>query len=679
MRSNSRYISKSSGRASEHQVAIAGAASELNTFARLLRWLPVWALLALTIAALIVAYQTAHIYRVDVGAPQDEAYVRNFHSRVSDPAPSYRWSDVYGYVAFPGLGGSRPFTVTVQLDPGRTAPVIIIVNGVTLFSKTLQPGWRDIVLAVNATNSTALASRDTVVEFRAPDYRTPDAPAELKGVKVASVSVEQAPSGAFIVPAYATLAWSGASLLLLYLFVGRSLAGFAIWGRARLWGLLVALVAAVYLVAQLAASHVVASSDVEHIAITTASAIIMLVVAERVLARWWTGVGRASRRVLAFCFALAFVLRYGGMALPQSVIIDMPWHMKWLNTLLAGNWQALYFPGGLSSVPSEWGVQILIPKSPLFYFAFAPLSLLPFDLATLVKWLICLMDASVVLGVFWLALRLGAAGWAGVLAAALYALMPLAFRAFAYGILPTIFAQWLAMGVLVYALALGDRRWKPIHWVAFPLLLALALLAFPTVALFLSLALVAAPAIWWLSGRRAGGPRPFQWRLILSLGLAWGLAVLAYYGLYISLELTSVGVLLAPGAGSGSTVRWPGGWPELLAWTADYIVTALPMLLAALGMAWIFTRKRAFSSRAVWLIVIWLAVGPIFFVANYRVDMIGKHLFFIMAPVAVLGGVALWQVARRGRWAMALMSLALATVGWQALVFWIDRLVRASS
>ena len=34
------------------------------------------------------------------------------------------------------------------------------------------------------------------------------------------------------------------------------------------------------------------------------------------------------------------------MALPQTVIIDLPWHMKWLHELLAGHWESLYFPGG---------------------------------------------------------------------------------------------------------------------------------------------------------------------------------------------------------------------------------------------------------------------------------------------------------------------------------------------
>ncbi len=81
----------------------------------------------------------------------------------------------------------------------------------------------------------------------------------------------------------------------------------------------------------------------------------------------------------------------------------------------------------------------------------------------------------------------------------------------------------------------------------------------------------------------------------------------------------------------------------------------------------------------VWLVAAWLTIAPLFMIANYRVDMIGKHLFFTMLPVAAVGGVFLWQLARRQRWGLLLSGLLLITVGWQAMVFWYDRLVRASS
>ncbi|HST05780.1 MAG TPA: hypothetical protein VLQ48_13725 [Chloroflexia bacterium] len=162
---------------------------------------------------------------------------------------------------------------------------------------------------------------------------------------------------------------------------------------------------------------------------------------------------------------------------------------------------------------------------------------------------------------------------------------------------------------------------------------------------------------------------------------AWVLAVWAYYGLYISPVMTSVSALLAPKTGQEPTVRWPGGLPELAAWTADYVVSLLPIVLAVVGLALLFVRKHRSpgARRALALLVLWALILPVFFLVNYKVDMIGKHLFFTMVPIAVAGGVALFALARRGRWGAALAGLGMALVAWQGIIFWIARLVGQSS
>ena len=387
-----------------------------------------------------------------------------------------------------------------------------------------------------------------------------------------------------------------------------------------------------------------------------------------------------AARLAGVCVAIGFGLRYGGMALPQSVIIDMPWHMKWLRTLLTGDWQSLYYPGGLSRVPQEWGLNLLIPKSPLFYFLVAPLGILPFDLETLVKWLTCFLDSTLVLAVFWLTRRLIGSNQAALFAAGLYALMPLTFRAFSYGILPTILAQWLATLSFVWLLGMWGRRVGVLELAGFTVLLCLTLLAFPTVAVFVSMVLLAVALASWFSTPRPRRLTALATQIPVALVVAWALAVLAYYGLYISPVVTSAAALLAPKPGGGATVRWPGGFPELLGWTADYIVTVLPILLAITGLALLFAVRATSRQRfARWLLLLWAAIFPVFLLVNLRVDMIGKHLFFTMVPVAVAGGVGLWSIGRRGRrWGTALTSLVVATVALQGIVFWIDRLLRAS-
>lgn len=653
--------------------------SEALVALRLLRWLPVWAVLLLFLVGMVAAYQAPHSYKIDVGSPQDEAYVRNFHARINDTEPSSRWSDVYGYIAFPGMGGARPFTATITLDTARTALVTIFINGEEMLKGTFEPGWRTLTLRIDSKHPQALQSRDTVIELRSTDYRTPEAPTEPKGVKVASVQVEQDSQGGFIAPALAPLVWLLLFLVMLYLLVGRALFGFATEQRARLWALLVMVIAAVCLIVAFIGSHIGVAVASEHIAVTAVSALLIAVVAELALLSRTKFMAALQCRVLALACALAFLLRFGGMALPQAVIIDMPYHIKWLRTLLLGDWQSLYFPGGLSAVPPEWGLNLLIPKSPLFYFAFAPLSSLPFELATSVKWIISLLDSSLVLAVFWLTRRAYPAIWAAIAAGALYSIMPLVFRAFAYGILPTIFAQWLATLLLMAVVAIGTRRWNVVQWIGMVSLATLVLLSFPTVALFVTLVVLGymgALLLW----RKPVGKVALSWQLGVMLVVAWLLAVWAYYGLYIEPVTASASALLAPKAGQSATVRWPGGFAELVAATASYVVTLLPVLLAALGFLLLFTRAKVSPERrrALLLLMLWAGVAPLFMLANYKVDMIGKHLFFTMAPFAVAGGVALFGLWRRGRWSTALAATALVLVGWQGLVFWVERLVRAS-
>jgi hypothetical protein len=658
--------------------------AEAATWLGLLRWWPMWLALGLFVAAMVAAYQVPHRYAIDVGSPSDEAYVRNFHTRLTDTStgPTYRWSDVYGYVVFPGLGGSRPFTVTVTLDSGRQAPVQIIVNGEQMFSGSSAAGWRTITLRVDAKHPQALQSRDTVVELRSTDYRTEEAPTESKGVKVDSVVVEQDAQGSFIAPALSPLLWLSVALLLAYLAVGRALTGYASESRARLGALVVMVAGGVGLVVALAASHIGVAAASQHIVITLLTAMALALVCELALKARSKRMTALQCRLLAQTFAMAFVIRYAGMALPQSVIIDMPYHMKWLTTLLSGDWQALYFPGGLSVVPREWGMDILIPKSPLFYAAFSPLSILPFELETLVKWLICLLDSSLVLAVFWLCTRIQPRIGAALAAGGLYAIMPLDFRAFSYGILPTIFSQWLAALLVVALVAVGVKKWRPAVWTGMVVLAWLVFLSFPTVAVFVSLMMGGYALTVALRRRYYGGHGlVVGWQVVALLVVAWVLAVWAYYGLYIAPVLASAQALLAPRTGQTPTVRWPGGFGDLVASTADYVVSLLPILLAVAGFALLFAARRmpAERRRAFLLIVLWAAIGPIFFLVNYKVDMIGKHLFFTMLPVALAGGLALFRLSRKGRWGPALAGLAFALIGLQAILFWIQRLVETST
>jgi hypothetical protein len=715
-------------------------APEAGYLGRLLARPAIWALVGVAVLGGVAAYQVRHSYDIDIGDATDQAYTRNFHERLVDDATgrTYRTLDAYGYIVLTGVGGSAPYSVTLSLNPGDpNVGLTVILNGETFLQQRMAPGWQDYSFTIDAAHPRALAARDLVIELRGRPART---------VMVDRVRVGPQ-QGGFVAPTYSQLGYLGALVLLVYLLLGRAFAPLAGKGvvvsdrdsdgrqaglqpaptaQNNRGGLIVrrgapwpagplpwqpalggAALAALALVGALAAVHLPITEAAGHLVATGAAVYVLLVLAEPLAARLAPGTARGAR-LAALLFAGAFLVRFGAMALPQTVIIDMPYHLKWMRELLAGNVAALTDPhGGLNEPPREWGLAVFIPKSPLFYFLAAPLALLPGDLETGLDGLVCLLEASTVLFCYGLLARF-APRWggaqAGLWAGFAYAANPLGFRALSYGILPTILAQWLSLAFLALLLVwVQDRLRAPADGPAVPrrvwttgagwglllVLLTAALIAFPTIAVFTSL-VTGGVALVWLRARY----RRVGWAVGALLAAAWLAAIALYYGVYIADLLTqTLPQMLAPrpataGTPPPSTVHWTGPL-DLLGWTLGYLVSPLPLIMGLAGLAVLW--------RSVWghgadagesmlperllapLTVFWTAILPIFVVANYRIDMIGKHLYYTMVPLSLGSGIFLWLLARRGGWprraAWALAAVLLLT----ALLFWADRLVRAST
>ncbi|HUS16500.1 MAG TPA: hypothetical protein VM536_15995, partial [Chloroflexia bacterium] len=637
----------------------------------------IWLLLAAAEAGAVAATQVRHAYDIDVGSPADQAYVRNFQERdVETGGRTYRPSGVYSYLVLPGVGGDVPYSLTVALRAdGANVPAAILVNGESLWQGRPNGEWQQVTVAIDAAHPVALASRDLLVEIRTNAIRA----LQIDRLTVAA----QGPG--FITPAWSQLGGIGAVLLLCYLLLGRAFMPFR---QARSVALAVTGAGAAVLVAVLAAVHLPLTVAITHL-VTTLLASYVVLVGSEALARRLVPEAPDGARLAAALVTAAFLVRYGLMALPQSVIIDMPYHLKWMHELLAGNVAALTDPhGGLNAPPREWDLAVVIPKSPLFYFLAAPLGFLPGELEIWMKGAICLGEAAVVLACYWLLARFAptfGGPRAGLWAGFAYAANPLTFRALSYGILPTLLAQWLTLAVFVLLLA----------WVARPrgtLLLALlvllpaSLVAFPTIAVFNTL-VVGGLALTWA--------RPQHGRIGLRLGallvVAWIVAIGSYYAPYLADLLTTtlpgmLGTVPAAGAGaapSGATVHWNNPL-ELLDETLRYLVNPLALLMGGAGLLvlWWATRlahRQTPEARLAALTAWWSAILPLFVAVNYRVDMIGKHLFYTMVPLALGGGLFLHQIARRGARARQLAILLAAALAWTALIFWLARLVQAST
>jgi hypothetical protein len=372
-------------------------------------------------------------------------------------------------------------------------------------------------------------------------------------------------------------------------------------------------------------------------------------------------------------FAAAFVLRFGYSALPQMNVIDLPYHLGWLRRLIGGDFAALYFPGQLSSVPPEWNLDVLIPKSPLFYMAMWPLGLFKgIDLGPAVMFVVSLLDALLVPALFVLLRPLS---WRpGLWAAGTYAVLPLAFRAFSYGVLPTIFAQALTLFVMLWPTLRPDNLRKPLLLALWVLLLTASLIAFPTALAFNSLVIVLL-AVGWRVKRAAHHHTDF--RLIGGLALALVLSVVLYYGLYIGPFFSRTLPALLGGTSLRGKELWPGGPLEMLGWTGGYLVNWLPYLLIPVGLLMIRSGRARFSKRLAVLVLAWLVVLLFGMLLNLRFDMIGKHLYYTMPAASLASGLILarlWGMLPARPYSRFLAVLSAISIFWFTLAFITTRL-----
>jgi len=211
----------------------------------------------------------------------------------------------------------------------------------------------------------------------------------------------------------------------------------------------------------------------------------------------------------------------------------------------------------------------------------------------------CLLDVSLMLYCYWLMARFARelGGWrAGLWAAFAYAVNPLSFRSLAYGILPMVLAQWLTVTSFTLLVTIasrllasdrheGERANVGGLLVLFFVSLAASLVAFPRITVFNTMILGILTLVWlW---RRLPQTRRLGWTVAAATVAAWELALVSYYGQYVSILITTtIPDLLNPATASAqgpgstpadvapsttpSTVHWNSPL-DLLGWTAGYL------------------------------------------------------------------------------------------------------------
>jgi len=100
--------------------------------------------------------------------------------------------------------------------------------------------------------------------------------------------------------------------------------------------------------------------------------------------------------------------------------------------------------------------------------------------------------------------------------------------------------------------------------------------------------------------------------------------------------------------------------------------------LAGLALLWWAKRKSPGLSALSAVTGAWMLVLPVFLVVNYKVVMIGKHLFFTVVPLSLGVGIFFLQLAQRGGKARLFCFLSAGVLDSTALLFWVQRFVQAS-
>ncbi|MGI8687234.1 MAG: hypothetical protein ACR2M3_01530 [Thermomicrobiales bacterium] len=651
-----------------------------------LGWQPL-ILLAVSLVALLGAYQIERPISVTIGGAHEKPFVQNFHDKdvlATDTTP-YRWTSATSFIVFKGIGGGRERTASLRLrsgrPPGVARPVTVLVNGVEVRRFTVGAEWQTFAFAINGA---ATAGHGVVIELRTPAEKLSNTDGRVVGVQVNELRMETVGSGRTI-PAWGTL---GLALLItgtLYLIAARVL-GIAIanGGRRRSLAALCAAGGVLILAALFVFARpyiAVYSGPLLATLLGALGALLLPRPLIRLGARCGLAVTPSEATALCVILALGIVAKLGGLLYPDTIVIDLNWHTRWMRTFLQHDFRALYFPSDLSSGPKEWGLGILIPKSPLFYAMLAPFTLLPLAIGTVLKLCVGLMDVITVLFVFAILKRVGM-GTAGIVAALLYTVTPLSYLALSYGNYPTIFAQFLTIAAFALLLFAGQRLDRIGIFILFTFILTLSLLAYPVVAVFNMCVLVAFGLWRW---RQETDAREKRRALLIPISavVAALLAFVSYYVQYVRVTLQSVRTLGTSTAESrGYTKGGLRGAPwHITTVIAKNIEVGNLLVLLAIAIAGVVLWHRTVPDnewQRTWqFLLLWLLIMPVFTLADAYVDLLLKPLFYTMVPVALFGGIAVVWLWRRGRIGRAAAILCCVAITAQAWWLWFQRIAYA--
>lgn len=643
----------------------------------------IYLLLALSVVLWALAYQHKTVYAVDVGGTTDDAYVSGFHAKEHNAELNYRWTTGRAVVTLPGVGNQRVrlsltmigFRPAGQGDP----PTVTVETRAGTFQVQTTPQLHTYTFFVDRGDRW---QGDFRAVISSPTFSPPGDPRPL-GVLVDRVEVAPADYSwrSVVIPPVGAMTGMLGGLALLYMAAAVTMRR---PGYALAWACALVLSGAALIVYARTELGLLAG-QLPGLALW---GLLMAVVGRTVadlLVPWAMPAGGFVRAAASSAFALAFLVRFGGLTYPQFLTSDILLHVHYIqDRVLKGQW---VFSGLLPDGTP-------VPYPPALYVLVAPITALRGSsdeaLSLVLKWVASALDAATCLALAWAALRLWP-GRAGGWAALFYALSPAPFELFSAGNYTNLFAQSVLNITLLAALALLAGTQAHTRLDAYPYALLAAgffLTAVGHYGVMLSMLVVGGLfAVWAVLDPGMRGRRRAVWPALMALaaGLAAGYAL--YYRHFNAemwnqlsgvLQRLLMGGRTAPAVPSAQAPN-PAPEPLLgrLARRLDRLVGTMPLLGAVFGGAsglWLYRWGRA-QRAAVGLMGAWLAASAFFFLLDQTLGDAVRWYYLAAAPVSLLAGGFAAQLAARGRAGRALSGLVLAAVGWSLLVVWVGDLI----
>lgn len=431
-----------------------------------------------------------------------------------------------------------------------------------------------------------------------------------------------------------------------------------------------------------------------------------------------------DRMVFANSLLLIFFVGYWvkavGMCYPYFVAIDVRWHMDKVRHLLNGALHLYYgthSPLNESTMPlAEWGTEKpVIPYSPYYHMVATSFALLPWSLEFSANMVSLLLDCLRVLLIALLAIGGGLSKRAAILAALLYAVLPVNFLLHSWGNVPTTFGLFWTLAATTFIVVGWHRLHHRGPFVILTLLFLATLLFYTVAGVFMVTFLVLFTLLLspWFVVRRPGGkasprgptccePTPHEHNQEahtvshVGVGAMWGAAVvaflialLAYYGQYIGpiIERTIPYFARALTRSSEELGKAQDiGWGVYLTrhrrlWDYGLLI---PLIVAT---GWVGTtgitcwrQRKGFGDGSppperivLWAAVAsWIMVTWLFVPLAYKVSMVDKH-FFVSIPFMVIATAATLDQCWRWRSVRVAMFLFFSYLALDALALWVVR------